>query len=93
MSVKEYNNVSPFVFLIRFFFELMVKSMIVHLDRTDGLESLRKMRFSHQFADDVQNLTASITNEIIAIHNKDAKDTRVGNRYSIYALVCMFVGG
>ncbi|XP_071517868.1 dedicator of cytokinesis protein 7 isoform X2 [Panulirus ornatus] len=59
-----------------FFFELMIKSMTEHLARTSGQDTLRKMRFSHQFSDDVQNLTSSITNDIIALHHKDVKDTR-----------------
>ncbi|XP_042203401.1 dedicator of cytokinesis protein 7-like isoform X8 [Homarus americanus] len=59
-----------------FFFELMIKSMTEHLARSSGQDTLRKMRFSHQFSDDVQNLAASITNDIIALHNKDVKDTR-----------------
>ncbi|KAG0718406.1 Dedicator of cytokinesis protein 7 [Chionoecetes opilio] len=59
-----------------FFFELMIKSMIEHLARTGGQDSHRKMRFSHQFCDDIQNLTSSITNEIIALNTKDGKDTR-----------------
>ncbi|XP_069942508.1 dedicator of cytokinesis protein 7 isoform X5 [Cherax quadricarinatus] len=59
-----------------FFFELMIKSMTEHLARNSGEDILRKMRFSHQFADDIQNLTASITNDIIALHNKDVRDTR-----------------
>ncbi|XP_063863721.1 dedicator of cytokinesis protein 7-like isoform X4 [Scylla paramamosain] len=59
-----------------FFFELMIKSMIEHLARTGSLDSHRKMRFSHQFCDDIQNLTSSITNDIIAHNTKDVKDTR-----------------
>ncbi|XP_045601170.2 dedicator of cytokinesis protein 7 isoform X6 [Procambarus clarkii] len=59
-----------------FFFELMIKSMTEHLARSSGQDTLRKMRFSHQFADDIQNLAASITNDIIALHNKDVRDSR-----------------
>lgn len=61
----------------RFFFELMIKSMIEHLARTGSQDSLRKMRFSHQYCDDIQNLTSSITNDIIAHNIKDVRDTRV----------------
>ncbi|XP_069991563.1 dedicator of cytokinesis protein 7 isoform X5 [Penaeus vannamei] len=59
-----------------FFFELMIKSMSEHLARTGRQDTLRKMRFSHQFCDDVENLTNTITNDIIALHNKDVRDTR-----------------
>ncbi|KAK3891189.1 hypothetical protein Pcinc_004905 [Petrolisthes cinctipes] len=59
-----------------FFFELMIRSMTEHLARSGSQDTPRKLRFSHQFADDVQNLTSSITNDIIALHNKDVKDTR-----------------
>lgn len=68
-----------FVHFSRFFFELMIRSMTEHLARTGSQDTPRKLRFSHQFADDVQNLTSSITNDIIALHSKDVKDTRVKN--------------
>ncbi|XP_068201997.1 dedicator of cytokinesis protein 7 isoform X2 [Palaemon carinicauda] len=57
-----------------FFFELMIKSMMEHLARTGRQDTLRKMRFSHQFCDDVETLTSTITNDIISYHNKDGVD-------------------
>ncbi|XP_076063961.1 dedicator of cytokinesis isoform X2 [Oratosquilla oratoria] len=59
-----------------FFFELMIKSMSEHLARSRNLDSPRKMRFSHQFCDDVENLTTCITNDIIASFNRDARDLK-----------------
>lgn len=74
---KKKKMLSQAFSISRFFFELMIKSMSEHLARTGRQDTLRKMRFSHQFCDDVENLTNTITNDIIALHNKDVRDTRV----------------
>ena len=48
-----------------FFLELMIKAMIEHLATRDLLNANRKHRFSEQFHDDVVNLTASVTHDIV----------------------------
>lgn len=56
-----------------FLFEIIIKSMIEHLDHTDSLNSPRKSRFPHQFTDDIQTLVHSVTTKIIGYHNSDTK--------------------
>ena len=53
-----------------FFLELMIKAMIEHLATRDLLNANRKHRFSEQFHDDVVNLTASVTNDIVNRYEK-----------------------
>lgn len=67
------NNARYVLFSYRFLLELMVKSMVEHLDATQSLDAPRKMRFSQQFTDDVTTLVATITSDIISRYNKDAK--------------------
>lgn len=52
-------------------FELIVKSMIEHLNHTNTLNAPRKNRFSRQFTDDVQTLVHMIATKIIGYHNSD----------------------
>ncbi|XP_033216404.1 dedicator of cytokinesis protein 7 [Belonocnema kinseyi] len=56
-----------------FFFELIIRSMAIHLSDLGALESPRKMRFSPQFCDDVATLVAALTSEIVARSGKDYK--------------------
>lgn len=56
-----------------FFFELMIKAMVEHLATADTLNAPRKHRFSEQFNDDILNMVASFTGDIISRHNKDRK--------------------
>ena len=51
-----------------FFLELMVKAMVEHLATTSRLGAHRKSRFSEQFHDDIINLVASITSDIVCRH-------------------------
>ena len=55
----------------------MMKSMTEHLAQTGNLDSPRKHRFSHQFCDDLENLTNSVTNDVIASVNKDSRNLKV----------------
>lgn len=52
-------------------FELIIKSMIEHLDHTDTLTAPRKNRFSRQFTDDIQTLVHMIATKIIGYHSSD----------------------
>ncbi|CRL07174.1 CLUMA_CG020162, isoform A [Clunio marinus] len=52
-------------------FELIIKSMIEHLDFNNTLNAPRKNRFSRQFTDDVQTLVHMIATKIIGYHNSD----------------------
>uniref|UniRef100_UPI00358FDEC1 dedicator of cytokinesis protein 7-like isoform X3 n=1 Tax=Myxine glutinosa TaxID=7769 RepID=UPI00358FDEC1 len=54
-----------------FFFEIMVKSMALHLNSTDRLEAPRKTRFPEQFLDDISSLVHTITGEIVNRFQKD----------------------
>jgi hypothetical protein len=54
-----------------FLFELVVKSMIEHLDQTHQLNTPRKSRFSRQFTDDIQTLVHMIASKIIGYHFSD----------------------
>lgn len=56
-----------------FLFELMVKSMIEHLDATQALNSPRKNRFPHQYTDDLSTLVHLIATKVVGFHNNDIK--------------------
>lgn len=56
-----------------FLFELIIKSMIEHLDVTQALNSLRKNRFPHQFTDDLSTLVHLVATKVVGFHNTDIK--------------------
>lgn len=56
-----------------FLFELMIKSMIEHLDVHQALYSLRKSRFPHQFTDDLSTLVHLVATKVVGFHNTDTK--------------------
>ncbi|KAK0179557.1 hypothetical protein PV327_005299 [Microctonus hyperodae] len=56
-----------------FFFELIVRSMVVQLAEIGALESIRKSRFSPQFSDDIATLVGALTAEIVSRCGKDPK--------------------
>lgn len=51
-----------------FIFDMIVKSMIEHLDWTGTLNSPRKCRFSHQFNDDLTTIVNMVATKVITIH-------------------------
>lgn len=56
-----------------FLFDLMIKSMIEHLDLTDSMQSPRKSRFPHQYTDDVATVVHLVTSKVIGFHSSDTK--------------------
>lgn len=56
-----------------FIFELIVKSMIEHLDFTRALQAPRKQRFPHQFTDDVSTLVHLVTTKVVGYHSNEPK--------------------
>ncbi|XP_037674595.1 dedicator of cytokinesis protein 6 isoform X3 [Choloepus didactylus] len=56
-----------------FFFQLMVKSMALHLLLSQRLDLPRKLRFPGRFLDDIAALVASVGLEVIARGHKDAE--------------------
>lgn len=56
-----------------FIFELIVKSMIEHLDVTQALNSPRKNRFPHQFTDDLSTMVHLVATKVVGFHNTDIK--------------------
>ncbi|RZF36641.1 hypothetical protein LSTR_LSTR012320 [Laodelphax striatellus] len=56
-----------------FFFDLIIKSMLEHLERTQTLDAPRKLRFSEHFTDDISTLVTTFTSDVIANYNKDPK--------------------
>lgn len=52
-------------------FELIIKSMIEHLEHNNTLNAPRKNRFSRQFTDDIQTLVHMVATKIIGYHNSD----------------------
>ncbi len=60
-----------------FYFELMIKAMVEHLATSNTLTAPRKRRFSENFNDDILNMVASFTNEIIVKHNKGTKKEKI----------------
>ncbi|XP_058146190.1 LOW QUALITY PROTEIN: dedicator of cytokinesis protein 6 [Dasypus novemcinctus] len=56
-----------------FFFQLMVKSMALHLLLSQRLDTPRKLRFPGRFLDDIAALVGSVGLEVIARGHKDAE--------------------
>lgn len=61
------------VFYCRFFFDLMIKSMVEYLVSMNSLDSPRKHRFSEQYFDDIATLVTTFTSDIISGYNRDVK--------------------
>lgn len=59
-----------------FLFDLIIKSMVEHLDITDALNSPRKQRFPHQFTDDLATVVHMVTNKVINFHSIDTKQAQ-----------------
>lgn len=59
-----------------FLFDLMIKSMIEHLDLTDSLNSQRKGRFPHQFTDDLSTIIHLVTTKVVGFHSIDPKQAQ-----------------
>ena len=72
-SVSQGSNREMALSVGWFFLELMIKAMIEHLATTSRLGVSRKNRFSEQFHDDIINLVASITSDIVC-RQKNAPD-------------------
>ncbi|XP_065358004.1 dedicator of cytokinesis protein 7 isoform X2 [Calliphora vicina] len=56
-----------------FLFELIVKSMIEHLDFTRSLQAPRKQRFPHQYTDDISTLVHLVTTKVVGYHSNEPK--------------------
>lgn len=56
-----------------FLFELIVKSMIEHLDSSGTLNAPRKHRFPQQFNDDIATLVEIVTNKVMEYHSTDPR--------------------
>ncbi|EDW10995.1 dedicator of cytokinesis protein 6 isoform X2 [Drosophila mojavensis] len=56
-----------------FLFELIVKSMIEHLDNSGTLNAPRKHRFPQQFNDDIATLVDIVTNKVMEYHSTDPR--------------------
>lgn len=63
---------------IRFFFDLMIKSMVEYLASVNSMDSPRKHRFSEQYLDDIATLVTTFTSDIISGYNRDIKVSRDG---------------
>lgn len=88
LSHHQHANIEESILCIifRFFFDLIVKSMVEHLAATQILDSPRKLRFSEQFTDDLSTLITTMTSDIIASYNKDPKVDVIDYRNII--LIC-----
>ncbi|XP_065573211.1 dedicator of cytokinesis protein 6-like isoform X2 [Artemia franciscana] len=60
-----------------FFFEIIIKSMVFHLNELDLLHSPRKHRFPDRFLDDLSRLVSLSTTEIVSKVQKEGKDSKV----------------
>lgn len=54
-------------------FEVIIKSMIEHLDFTNLMNSPRKNRFPHQYTDDLSTLIQHVITKVIDYHNTQPK--------------------
>ncbi|XP_053694976.1 dedicator of cytokinesis protein 7 [Sabethes cyaneus] len=54
-------------------FELIIKSMIEHLELTNSLNSPRKNRFPHQYTDDISTLVHLVTTKVVGYNSSDPK--------------------
>lgn len=60
-----------------FLFDMMVKSMIEHLDWTNSMSLPRKNRFSHQFTEDIIMVVQLVINKVVWYNNNsDAKQAQ-----------------
>lgn len=82
LEIKNMRNISQLiqylcqmlmVFYCRFFFDLMIKSMVEYLVSMNSLDSPRKHRFSEQYFDDIATLVTTFTSDIISGYNRDVK--------------------
>ena len=64
-------------YCFRFFFELMVKSMVEYLGSNGKLDSPRKQRFPDRYLEDVSRLVVLVTTEILVRQRRDGKDSKV----------------
>ncbi|XP_077326427.1 dedicator of cytokinesis protein 6 isoform X7 [Lithobates pipiens] len=56
-----------------FFFQLMTKSMSLHLHNSERLDAPRKQRFPERFVDDISALVCNVCTEIASRYLKDAE--------------------
>ncbi|XP_072255666.1 dedicator of cytokinesis protein 6 isoform X5 [Pyxicephalus adspersus] len=56
-----------------FFFQLMTKSMSLHLHNSERLDAPRKQRFPERFVDDIYALVCNVCTEIASRYLKDAE--------------------
>ncbi|XP_037960753.1 dedicator of cytokinesis protein 7 [Teleopsis dalmanni] len=56
-----------------FLFEVIVKSMIEHLDYTRTLTAPRKQRFPLKFTDDISTLVHLVTTKVVGFHSNEPK--------------------
>lgn len=56
-----------------FLFELIIKSMVEHLDLARCLQAPRKQRFPHQFTDDISTLVHLVTTKVVGYHSSEPK--------------------
>lgn len=75
----------------RFFFELMVKSMVECLGSSQKLDSPRKQRFPERFLEDVGRLVSLVTSEILLRQRRDGSDSKVDINLSLKLSVEFFL--
>lgn len=56
-----------------FFFDLIIKSMVEHLEQMGCLQSARKQKFPHQFTDDISTLVYLVISKVFCHHNSETK--------------------
>lgn len=56
-----------------FIFELIVKSMIEHLDFSGALSAPRKQRFPQQYMEDISTLVTIVTNKVVEYNNNEPR--------------------
>ncbi|XP_071850435.1 dedicator of cytokinesis protein 7-like isoform X2 [Apostichopus japonicus] len=73
-----------------FFFDIMTKNMALHLADTERLDSPRMMRFSESFCNDIGNIVAMVTTDIVARFNRDVTFTRCLNVHLAFFIRDLF---
>lgn len=74
-----------------FLFDLIIKSMIEHLDWTNSLNSQRKCRFPHQFTDDLVSIVQQVAAKVITFHSNGGANTDAKQIQTLNASLAFFI--
>lgn len=74
-----------------FLFDLIIKSMIEHLDWSTALNSPRKCRFPHQYTDDLVTIVHLVATKVVGFHITDTANGETKAAHSLNASLAFFI--